>query len=168
MLKQAVRDHERTATTADIVTPVPVPRTDHHLLPAGEAVHPRPEARSEFAVRRWYRGWQRSVFTAARFDSWTGEYALAELVIALSGDAVPKGLAIGQRIVSGTAVAAWDPGHYLLSGLCVAVVLLPFCAAGPRSATAARHLARLGWPVQGYLDGGLPPAIIESPGEHRG
>ena len=31
-------------------------------------------------MRRWYRGWQRSVFTAARFDSWTGEYALAELV----------------------------------------------------------------------------------------
>ncbi|GAA1119567.1 HesA/MoeB/ThiF family protein [Citricoccus alkalitolerans] len=46
--------------------------------------------------------------------------------------------------------------------------LLPFCAAGPRSATAARHLARLGWPVQGYLDGGLPAAIIEPRGDHRG
>ncbi|CAM3630154.1 restriction endonuclease [Micrococcus flavus] len=80
MLKQAVRDHERSATTADIVTPVPVPRTDHHLLPAGEVVHPRPEARGDFVVRRWYEGWQRSVFTAARFDSWTGEYALAELL----------------------------------------------------------------------------------------
>ena len=31
-------------------------------------------------VRRWYEGWQRNVFTAARFDSWTGEYALAELL----------------------------------------------------------------------------------------
>lgn len=56
-------------------------------------------------------------------------YALAELMIAFSGDAVPKGLAIGQRIVTAAAVAAWDPAHYLLSGLCVAVVLLPFCAA---------------------------------------
>ncbi|NUL49068.1 adenylyltransferase/sulfurtransferase MoeZ [Cellulosimicrobium funkei] len=46
--------------------------------------------------------------------------------------------------------------------------LLPFCAAGPRSATAARHLARLGWPVQGYLDGGLSPAISEPRGDRRG
>ncbi|MGW9552162.1 ThiF family adenylyltransferase [Citricoccus zhacaiensis] len=46
--------------------------------------------------------------------------------------------------------------------------LLPFCAAGPRSATAARHLARLGWPVQGYLDGGLPTATTEPSGDHRG
>jgi spermidine synthase len=56
-------------------------------------------------------------------------YALAELVIALSGDAVPRALAIGQRVVSGTPAGAWDPGNYLLSGLCVAAVLLPFCAA---------------------------------------
>ncbi|XKH56067.1 HesA/MoeB/ThiF family protein [Citricoccus nitrophenolicus] len=46
--------------------------------------------------------------------------------------------------------------------------LLPFCAAGPRSATAARHLAHLGWPVQGYLDGGLPTTTTEPPGDHRG
>ncbi|MEV4902404.1 HesA/MoeB/ThiF family protein [Citricoccus sp. NPDC055426] len=52
--------------------------------------------------------------------------------------------------------------------------VLPFCASGPRSATAARHLASLGWPVAGYLDGGLPAAppaasaTSTSAGAHRG
>lgn len=30
-----------------------------------------------------------------------------------------------------------------------------FCASGGRSLTAARHLHRAGWPIVGYLDGGL-------------
>lgn len=30
-----------------------------------------------------------------------------------------------------------------------------FCASGGRSLTAARHLRRAGWPIVGYLDGGL-------------
>lgn len=51
------------------------------------------------------------------------------------------------------------PSDHPLAGLGPGRVLLPFCAAGPRSATAARHLAGLGWPVAGYLDGGLPGAV---------
>ncbi|WP_313816925.1 ThiF family adenylyltransferase [Citricoccus sp.] len=62
--------------------------------------------------------------------------------------------------------AALRPGG--VAGSPAAASLLPFCAAGPRSATAARHLARLGWPVQGYLDGGLAPVTTEPPGDHRG
>ncbi|WMY77152.1 ThiF family adenylyltransferase [Citricoccus sp. I39-566] len=54
--------------------------------------------------------------------------------------------------------------------------LLPFCASGPRSLTAARHLAELGWPVAGYLDGGLPTTLptpraapgAPAAGAHRG
>ncbi|HRO30152.1 HesA/MoeB/ThiF family protein [Citricoccus sp.] len=51
------------------------------------------------------------------------------------------------------------PPDHPLAGLAPDRPLLPFCAAGPRSATAARHLAGLGWPVAGYLDGGLPGAF---------
>ncbi len=56
-------------------------------------------------------------------------YALAELVIALSGVAVPSGIEIGRRLMSTATGLPWgSAGHYLVSGLCVAVVLLPFCA----------------------------------------
>ncbi|QCU78285.1 HesA/MoeB/ThiF family protein [Citricoccus sp. SGAir0253] len=48
------------------------------------------------------------------------------------------------------------PSGHPLAGVDPARPLLPFCAAGPRSAAAARHLERLGWTVAGYLDGGLP------------
>jgi adenylyltransferase/sulfurtransferase len=59
------------------------------------------------------------------------------------------------------------PADHPLAGLDPSQPLLPFCAAGPRSATAARHLAGLGWPVAGYLDGGLPDSMT-SPGTVRG
>jgi spermidine synthase len=54
-------------------------------------------------------------------------YALAELVIALSGQVVPLGLRHGR-----TAVAAGGWGsleHYLAAGAWVTLVLLPFCIA---------------------------------------
>ncbi|MDI3330615.1 MAG: HesA/MoeB/ThiF family protein [Micrococcus sp.] len=59
------------------------------------------------------------------------------------------------------------PAGHPLAGLDPSRPLLPFCAAGPRSATAARHLAGLGWTVVGYLDGGLPDSVT-TPGAARG
>jgi rhodanese-related sulfurtransferase len=56
------------------------------------------------------------------------------------------------------------PPEHPLAGLDHRRPLLPFCAAGPRSATAARHLAGLGWPVAGYLDGGLPDPLTGAAG----
>jgi sulfur-carrier protein adenylyltransferase/sulfurtransferase len=60
------------------------------------------------------------------------------------------------------------PPDHPLAGLDPRRPLLPFCAAGPRSVTAARHLAGLGWPVAGYLDGGLPGAWSTARGAARG
>ncbi len=51
------------------------------------------------------------------------------------------------------------PPDHPFAGIDLHRPLLPFCAAGPRSATAARHLAGLGWPVAGYLDGGLSETL---------
>lgn len=57
-------------------------------------------------------------------------YALAELLIALSGDGVPAGIELGRRLLAGATGVPWgSAAHYVVSGLCVAVVLLPFCAA---------------------------------------
>lgn len=57
-------------------------------------------------------------------------YALAEIVIALSGAAVPAGIDFGQRFLSTAAgVPSGSTSHYLVSGLCLAIVMLPFCAA---------------------------------------
>ncbi|HET9314194.1 MAG TPA: hypothetical protein VFQ51_01345, partial [Vicinamibacteria bacterium] len=57
-------------------------------------------------------------------------YGLAELAIALSGVLVPWGLEAGRRALSGSTGPSWgSAGHYASAGLCVAVVLLPFCTA---------------------------------------
>jgi spermidine synthase len=56
-------------------------------------------------------------------------YALAELGIAVGGAVVPFGLVLGRSWLASAADVAWGSlRHYLASGLCVAVVLLPFCA----------------------------------------
>ncbi|MGM7667084.1 ThiF family adenylyltransferase [Microbacterium sp. A93] len=61
--------------------------------------------------------------------------------------------------LSAGPTAALPTGHPLAAVQASGATLLPFCASGPRSATAARHLASLGWPVAGYLDGGLPATL---------
>lgn len=54
-------------------------------------------------------------------------YAIAELVIALSGEVVPRGLAAGRVALGG---AAWGSlGHYVAAAGWVSLVLLPFCVA---------------------------------------
>lgn len=78
LLRESVRSHQASAQTVSTVVPVQVPYTSSFSLPLGESVHGRVEHRAEFLPRRWYSGWERSLFTAARFDSYTGEYALAE------------------------------------------------------------------------------------------
>ncbi|WP_413543377.1 ThiF family adenylyltransferase [Citricoccus nitrophenolicus] len=60
------------------------------------------------------------------------------------------------------------PADHPLSALPHGRALLTFCASGPRSAAAARHLAGLGWPVLGYLDGGLPSPVSTASGVQRG
>lgn len=80
LLKDTVRAHESQARTNTEITPIDVPATHKVVLPAGVTVHERPETRDGFVRHRWYGGWTRNVFTAARFDSFTGEYALAELL----------------------------------------------------------------------------------------
>lgn len=78
LLREAVRDHQASAQTRSTVEPVPVPATPSFSLPLDEEIHERVGRRDGFVRRRWYGGWDRNLFTAARFDSYSGEYALAQ------------------------------------------------------------------------------------------
>lgn len=80
MLTQVVRDHEATARTSTTVASVNVPHTWEITLPAGERIHEQIDDRGKFKAHRWYGGWSKSVFTAACFDSYSGEYALAQVL----------------------------------------------------------------------------------------
>src|SRR5262249_46539167 len=73
-------------------------------------------------------------------------YAVAELLVAGSGEAVPRGLVWGRALLQGGATGDWgSSSYYLASALCVAVVLLPFCcsmgATFPLAMGALRRLA---------------------------
>jgi predicted membrane-bound spermidine synthase len=78
-------------------------------------------------------------------------YALAELVIGLSGDFVPASLPAGRALLGRFASdAEWGSlGHYLSSGAWVALVLLPFCvcmgATFPLAMSALERMRRPGW-----------------------
>lgn len=78
LLRDSVRDHQASARTRSTVVPVAVPATPSFSLPLGEEIHERVAGREGFVQRRWYGGWDRNLFTAARFDSYSGEYALAQ------------------------------------------------------------------------------------------
>ncbi|MEW1981647.1 DEAD/DEAH box helicase family protein [Citricoccus sp. NPDC079358] len=78
LLRESVRNHQARARTVSTVIPVRVPSTPSFSLPLGETVHEPVDARADFVRRRWYGGWDRSLLTAARFDSFSGEYALAQ------------------------------------------------------------------------------------------
>ncbi|HET7294754.1 MAG TPA: hypothetical protein VFM88_20190 [Vicinamibacteria bacterium] len=55
-------------------------------------------------------------------------YALAELCIGVGGAVVPDGLVVGRNWLESSADVAWGSlRHYLASGTCVALVLMPFC-----------------------------------------
>ena len=58
-------------------------------------------------------------------------YALAEVVIGLSGVLVPPGLRLGQAMLAwaGGGIAWGSASHHVASGAWIAVVLLPFAAA---------------------------------------
>lgn len=80
LLRESVRAHQSSAQTESTISAVGLPLVSSFSLPLGESVHPRIENRADFLRGCWYEGWARNLLTAARFDSYTGEYALAQLL----------------------------------------------------------------------------------------
>ena len=51
-----------------------------YMLPLGEKVYDPIDRREQFVRGRVYSGWIKSLYTAESFDSYTGEYKLAQLL----------------------------------------------------------------------------------------
>jgi spermidine synthase len=75
-------------------------------------------------------------------------YALAELVIGFSALVVPAGLELGRQLLFRSGEAAWGSlAHHLLAGLCVLLVMLPFCACMGATVPLAMHAIRAALPA---------------------
>jgi len=79
-------------------------------------------------------------------------YALAELVIALSGSLAPALLENGRRVVGASGTwGAWDSaGYYVAAGSWVALSLLPFCVAMGATLPLAMAALRAQAPLQAH------------------
>lgn len=80
VLKAAVAEFDRKRSTVTVVEPVSLPVESVNSYPIGTELHERITTGSKFVRARLYEPWQRSLFPAVSFDSYSGEYALAELL----------------------------------------------------------------------------------------
>lgn len=82
-LERLIRDkttaHARNTQTETTIIPVTLPIDQFFTLPIGQDVLDLlgEKQRGEFQVRRFYGPWDKGLFPAASFDSWSGEYLLA-------------------------------------------------------------------------------------------
>lgn len=79
MISQAVKQF--TASLEPTVRLVPLLLPHEHRrryqLPKGRDIVPRPEDKSKFVRRQYYSGWEKGLYNAAAFDSYSGEAKLA-------------------------------------------------------------------------------------------
>lgn len=80
LMERATTEHVRSLKPKVDVYPRELPISEVYRLPEGEGVLHRVDHRQAFAPRRHYDGWQQGLFNAASFDSYGGEYAVAELL----------------------------------------------------------------------------------------
>jgi len=107
-------------------------------------------------------------------------YALAELLIGVSAVVVPAELSWGRHLLAHFSLAA-SGNYYLLSGICIAVVLVPWCACMGATIPFAMLAIRTAVPLEsersfsylylanvlGAVLGALvPPLIVELCGFH--
>lgn len=80
VLVAEIKKFDQARGTYTVVEPIelPVTRVVHYGL--GDIKHDRIDSRQAFVVGRLYETWNRSLFPAVSFDSYSGEYALAELL----------------------------------------------------------------------------------------
>lgn len=79
-LSQEAARFERERSTTVIPMPVELPIDKVVHYPAGTERLARVDSGKEFVVRGLYEPWERSLFPAVPFDSYSAEYKLAELV----------------------------------------------------------------------------------------
>lgn len=105
------------------------------------------------AVGSWAAGRLATRLTSRGVPTFLRLYALAELVIAFSGETVPAALRWGRHVVSDSAGSAeWGSlSHYVSAGMWIALTLLPFCVAMGATFPLAMAAIRKGLPRQAAL-----------------
>ncbi|MBT1035491.1 DEAD/DEAH box helicase family protein [Canibacter sp. lx-45] len=79
LVRAHVKNAERQIPEIPVIRPVAMPG-DGYTLPLGARVHAQIESRAQFVRGRVYGGWAKSLFEAESFDSYSGEYKLAQLL----------------------------------------------------------------------------------------
>lgn len=64
-----------------VVTPKKMPATDSLIVSYGDGIHDPVDNAFDFKRGRFYRGWANSLFECESFDSYTGEFLLAKLLL---------------------------------------------------------------------------------------
>lgn len=79
LIKDKVTQHARNTQTETTITPIELPIDQFFTLPIGQHVLGLlgEEQREKFQIRKFYGPWEKGLFPAASFDSWSGEYLLA-------------------------------------------------------------------------------------------
>jgi len=79
LIKAKVAEHASNTQTETTITPVELPVDQFFTLPLGQNVMEllAEEERDQFEKYEFYGTWDKGLFPAASFDSWSGEYVLA-------------------------------------------------------------------------------------------
>lgn len=79
LIKTKVAEHASNTQTETTITPVELPIDQFFTLPLGQDVLELlgEDEREHFQKRQFYGTWDKGLFPAAAFDSWSGEYLLA-------------------------------------------------------------------------------------------
>src|SRR5699024_2724810 len=79
LIKTKVTEHASNTQTETTITPVELPVDQAFTLPLGQDILELlgEDEREHFQKRRFYWTWDKGLFPAASFDSWSGEYLLA-------------------------------------------------------------------------------------------
>lgn len=79
MISQAVNQFTASLEPTVRLVPLLLPHEQRrsYQLPKGHDIIPRPEDKSKFVRRQYYSGWEKGLYNAAAFDSYSGEAKLA-------------------------------------------------------------------------------------------
>ncbi|MER0106810.1 DEAD/DEAH box helicase family protein [Corynebacterium sp. KPL2895] len=79
MVSQAVKQFTASLEPTVRLVPLLLPHEQRrsYQLPKGRDIIPRPEDKSKFVRRQYYSGWEKGLYNAAAFDSYSGEAKLA-------------------------------------------------------------------------------------------
>lgn len=79
LIKDRIIEHAKSVQTETRIIPKVLPVDEFFTLPVGQEILEliSEEERQDFRLREFYGPWDKGLFPAASFDSWSGEYMLA-------------------------------------------------------------------------------------------